>query len=509
MKYQYITIPNIEYEEKLRTFLYSGYYYTFCKKYSKRFENRHEKVEENPDKMIGKLISSSYDILLKIKLFIHDLYLSEWRYKGAYNNYTHMHEKGYDYILFFESHSKIQERIYDSRYRELIIDFLKSEKIIEVDKSYWTLEAQKKGSKSKGYRVHPRLYSQDIPLLEKRLTIAEDLYNKYNGIDTLQRGTTYPKYIKRLRDQFDGWRLDVDAIPNNLKEEYEENIQTYLNADYFTFSGKGNRMYTPETFVKSELKKYLYYKERENTTYKLIEISNCHAYTLSTMLPADLTNKEKESLNSISRSLTLYMQNSDEEDKQYIIDQLSEMIQHDRHGVLDLSDNYNNIIDHVEIIEHDPDFENLLNSDKQEYIVFMFLAMSSTIYDALADRFGYTRSELKGWYRTVFNFDNELFDYNKFEFLAMMSNCFPKVMKKINTIRSNSTKNYSNMNQKIESEIMLKNVCQYLVDNDIEFIGLHDGVIVPEHHEIETQIEVQLTAKRIHGLDIPTRIEAL
>jgi|GEM_PF-1783339 len=510
MAYQTVSIPLINIRDQFRTYL--NHHWLSYLKDRKALHGRYERYKDNKSKGIEKFINDrkrlNYSRLL---LLIDDLYSRMNHYDSEYNR-TIIYE-----IPFLNRPEVIQSKYLSKNFRKLFINFCIDAKIIQCDEIYWSLEDDRAGAKSLGYRIHPRLYALDVDWkTNKRLTIPKKIKDYYNGKTKSNKFENYPKLALDIKEMNEGFSLDTSGL-NGEHKKHIEAYNTYKSSrNSFTLSGYGNRIYTAESGMFKGLRKYLYHEDHPHIDeYKLVEISNCHVYALSILLlrqrlhlindqhvnkPLYLRKKhvqdEIDSFNSLVISIKSIK-------KSVAVNKLGECIGNPER----LSKVYRTLSKNYASIQFDEGLAQLFEGKDSQYLLFMLLACTGLAYDVFAEKMGISRKEFKKLWSTGMNLESKYFAVKSNKVVKFLAKYFPDVYEFVLELKNRSYKNYYHQCCKIESNIMINHISQYLHNEGLPFVNLHDGIIIPER--AVDDVETKLMFFDDYALQIPFRVENL
>jgi len=456
----------------------------------------------------------------RLLILIGDLYSPLQVYDEAYNP-----ELKYSDIPFINRMASIQQKYLSEKYRMLYLDFCKDKRIIQSDDHYYSYSDSAIGSKATGYRIHPRLLSREQYTWEnKRIRVTRPVFNGYIGINKTSKFENYPDEILEILDMMDGWKLDESEIG----EDYKIHVDTYKTfkdtESRFTYSGIGNRIYSLENNLKKPLRKHLYHEDNEDAEYQILDISNSHVVSLAyyilkncTALMNDqpLRKPYKYKFKAIEDKLNLlrefcfrlHHEKKKDDQKQLIIEQLSKLLVPSyKDKSIDFETVYRTLSRELKDLPYNDDLVELMQSKDERNLLFIVLASSGLFFDVSAYRMEMTRAEFKGQFNKAVNLENKKFRVGFYEAIKFLEKFFPDVYDYICEVKENSNVNYLHEMSKVESNIMINHLSQYLISEGIEFVNIHDGIMYPKSCDM---LEYELMFYDKYKLHIPYTIEGI
>jgi hypothetical protein len=276
----------------------------------------------------------------------------------------------------------------------------------------------------------------------------------------------------------------------------------------------GRRVFTPESGMKSELREYLYIDSKDEK-YAVADISNCTHFLFADMLldSLNLSDYELEQLDKLGKKIR---SNSFEKDQiKHLLIKLIQPV-HSKNKV-DIRDVLGELFNYVIMDEVN---ENLLidllstpNRKNRERLTYTLLSISGMFYEVLMDKFGYdtdheskSRTKFKKRLAALLNdkikhmfIPNGIYD----EFLKY----FPKIFFKIVDRKKNDYRNLGFHITRKETVLMVENVAKELLDENIQFIHLYDGIIINKDLVEDVAERIRTKSKEMFNLTAPVSIE--
>ena len=507
MKYQSVTLPDLPYKQLFKSYC-QDHYLPFLKDF-KPLQYKYDKYKDDLDKGIDKLVNYNNELIInRIKLFLSRLYVPTLRYDSSYNKFYLLTWNNYQNQL-----ASKQADILSNNYRKFIINFLKKYDLIIVDEFYYSLEDEQfAGSKSKGYSLHPKLYSSvDVDVTTDQLTIPKNVYNAFNGIGEKYKHKfdNYPDEVLEIKDMLQGWNLDNEAIPEELKESNRSKIEAYQEPErWFTYSGHGSRVHCQTGNLPTELRPYLKYDDSEVDNFIMFDISNGQPFFLSILMIRELLNLNDEEL-QLLHDFCLQLQLKG--NKEFIANELSKLILHVRKQPYEVDEFLKNVGEKYNDIPIKEELHQLFEDHSQQVLLWCIMASSGCFYEVMqkgSNGMFETREDLKDGFTSVLNYNNEMFtELSNHDLLVYLNNCFPEIYDYIKRLKGNEYRNYAHQTNLIESKFMIKYLAQELLISNIPFVPIHDGIMFPESNKFD--VEVALMRYKNLELSVPYRFEDL
>lgn len=508
-KYQSVTIPDEPYKQLFKSYCQDEYL-PFLKDF-KPLQYKYDKYKNDLDKGIEKLVNYNDELIInRIKLFISRLYVPTLRYDSSYNKWILL---GWNKDNYQEQMASKQADILSNNYRKFIINFLKDEDLILVDPFYYSLEDEQfAGSKSKGYSLHPRLYSSvDVDVSTEQLTIPKNVYNAFNGIGEKHKHKfdNYPDEVLEIKEMLKNWYLDEQSIPDELKEHNRDKIEDYKDNQnrWFTYSGHGSRVHSQTANLPTELRPYLKYEGAEFDDFKMFDISNGQPFMLSILMIRELLNLNDDEL-KLLHDFCLQLQLVGNKD--FKSDEFSKLILHVRKQPYEVDVFLKNIRNKFSDVTIDKQLAQLFKDHSKQILLWCIMSASGCFYESMlkgSNGMFESREDIKDAFTSVLNYNNEMFsDLNSDDLLVYLNNCFPEIYKYLKAMKGKEYRNYAHQTNLIESKFMIKYLSQNLLDDNIPFVPIHDGIMIPEKNE--TEIIMYMMNYDLE-LSIPYRFESL
>lgn len=460
------------------------------------------------DQAISTFVRDNVD---RIWIFLDKHYKKKFHYDNTYNKWLAFTNK----IPYHFESAETQHSYLSRLYRIFILEFMYEFDLAQKsDLNYISPNAiNTDKTRPYAYRLHPRLYASDVEWISFRLELNAKIYNSYKGIGDKkfidQINFEYSDTVKAIKEHNKQWDLDYKSIP----EGYDGEIGTYdikKMKGYFDQSHRDLRLQTPEIEMKSELRKFLYHGDNIGQVNKMVDITNAQPFLFGTLLliEMDLDDHTIDEIDKLGIILSNIINSSN---KSKFIDVLSKLIERD---IFEPTD-FNQIFD--ELVQLRPALKSLdkqviseaFNTDKyRDYLTYILLTQAGLIYDVVSKYIdsNCTRSEFKKSFNATFNLKKDQFDkdYGVQRFFRIYMNDFYKYLV---MFRKNSYKNYWYQITRMESNLMIEHVCKELLQKDIPFVLVHDGILVEESYALQVKHSIQKHCRSTYGLTAPVDIK--
>lgn len=470
------------------------------------------------DHELNKFIKFRYP---KVILFLKSIYKRSYWYTSFLKYKTDT-----EYI---NQSSKYQE-VWMKKDRLPIIKTLEQEGIIQIDHKYIASNSKAyRGSKSKGYRIHPKYYNERIN--DKKtytITIKEKLYNKFkNPFDYYKKKKdTYceiydlvSKNITVNEEKAFDILKNLTEINENLKESEDyyqrivKNQNKKVNFSYKSFKNNntGQRIYYPLIFLPADMRESFEFGEKSQQ----VEISNAVPYLLSLDILTYMTQMKKNEVDLIIEIINKYLK-SRFNNNQLIkpsFKELTEII-NDICSELGIPDGWNQF----KLSKRKSYFvkKNKYSCSEELYahldvIVFTIASSFGMIYYLINHFSGDHKSYKEN--KVDFNkYLNGNFYHRNSEDFKSISNIINKYFPKLNELleyyaRKKTRKLYLVV-QNHEAKLMLENVMvQFSESNESPILPIHDGIICGESSSLEIAELIYQNSVNLFKIPAPVKID--
>lgn len=302
-------------------------------------------------------------------------------------------------------------------------------------------------------------------------------------------------------------RIEKDISKLGLSHAEVEEVSTHIDNTISTclniidnwdkprpiIDGKGGRLYSPLTTIMSQLRYFVKYKDQHLVYF---DIRNSQPFHLLLLLNPKFWSKPKN-----SREITLHNLNKDLEE--YIKEKKKE--------------DYNTTI--MMLKEFAESGKHLTNRGLQRLSTtsprYAYMVATGKLYKFISDEFRGKFVTTSGWdpFLTAVLAKKELIRmlyFNPIEkhspsqkYFAEFRKLFPTEANVIDLLKSRRHQDFSIMLQKVESKILLGEVCKtiFTKDSSIPMFTIHDGIMTTIEHANQVEEIIKGTYKSIIGVE--------
>lgn len=410
---------------------------------------------------------------------------------------------------------------------KLTIDVLVTNGIIERDNKYIT------GVEPMGYRlseIHRKSKTKVVTIsnaaIIKRYKVVEEklhlehrqrlrdhahlikwLLNNDLKIDTHAATEYLDLYSRRLKRIFKKYNLKKDVL-----DEVYANIDNTVNSSLNllnkwdnqkpTIDSKGGRLYTSLTGIMSQLRNYIKYKDENLVSF---DLKNSQPYHLIAMTQPEMWNKTRNkkelNINNLLDSKILeYIQQTNKQAYYSSIMMLKEYSKAGKNIVIKGLARYPATSPHyAKLVANGKLYKFISDHFKGKFI-------TTSGYDPFSTKDLAKKEMIKMFY---FN-PKETYSPSKIYF-AQFKKLFPTEGAIIELLKSRTYQDFSILLQKVESTILLKNICKTIFNTDskIPIYTIHDSIITTENGALLVEKIIKDTYKELIGVEPDLRKEEM